>query len=163
ILDVKVSRDTQLALLARRVSRLAAEYGVTSHCLVASFSAEFLRKMRETDAEIATSFLLDHPVALPEAGQRTPLFPPVDAVGPPERTPLPPPVRAAAPPADLVAAPLIAQASAARLSVPPWTADAPEEIRRLLEAGVASVTTNVPDLALRLRQEAPPAPKPEER
>jgi glycerophosphoryl diester phosphodiesterase len=142
VIEVKTSRETQLAVMARRVSRLAAEYGVTGRCLVASFSAEFLRKMREADPEIATSFLLDHPVALPEPGQRTPLFPPVDAIGP--RT-------------DLVTPQLLAQASAAALSVHPWTADAPEEIRRLLASGVASITTNLLDLALRLRQEAAPA------
>jgi len=125
--------------MARRVSRLAAEYGLTQRCLVASFSAEFLRKVREADSEIAASFLLDHPVALPEAGQRTPLFPPVDAIGP--RT-------------DLVTATLMTQAQAAGLTVHPWTADSPEEIQRLFGLGVASVTTNFPDLALKLRETA---------
>ncbi|HMF08134.1 MAG TPA: glycerophosphodiester phosphodiesterase [Thermoanaerobaculia bacterium] len=139
VIEVKVGRDTQLAQMARRVSRLAAEYGLTRRCLVASFSAEFLRKVRDADADIATSFLLDHPVALPEAGQRTPLFPPVDAIGP--RT-------------DLVTGALMTQADAAGLSVHPWTADSPEEIGRLFGLGVASVTSNLPDLALRLREEA---------
>jgi glycerophosphoryl diester phosphodiesterase len=97
--------------------------------------------MREADPEIATSFLLDHPVALPELGQRTPLFPPVDAIGPR---------------ADLITPTLLAQAAAAGLSAHPWTADAAEEIQRLLACGVASITTNLPDLALRLRQEGPP-------
>jgi glycerophosphoryl diester phosphodiesterase len=142
LVEVKVSRDTQLAVMARRVSRLAAEYGVTSRCLIASFSADFLRRMRETDPEIATSFLFDHPVALPEPGQRTPLFPPVDAIGP--RT-------------DLVTPQLLSQAAAAGLSVHPWTVDAPEEIQRLLDAAVASITTNLPDVALRLRAESPTA------
>ncbi len=138
IVEVKVGKDTQLAQMARRVSRLAAEYGVTGRCLVASFSADFLRKLREVDADIAASYLLDHPVALPEPGQRTPLFPPVDAIGPR---------------ADLVTGQLVAQAAAAGLSIHPWTADSPEEIQRLLRLGVASLTTNLPELALRLRQE----------
>lgn len=138
VVEVKTSKDTQLALMARRISRLAAEYGIAGRCLVASFSADFLRRMREVDPEIATSFLLDHPVALPEAGQRTPLFPPVDAVGPA---------------CDLVTPPLLAQASAAGLSVHAWTADDPAEIRRLLAAGIASITTNLPDIALRVRAE----------
>ena len=46
-----------------------AAYRVDDRCLVASFDAEFLRKMREADPEIATSFLFDHPVALPEPGR----------------------------------------------------------------------------------------------
>ncbi len=142
VVEVKVGRDTQLAQMARRISRLAAEYGLTSRCLIASFSADFLRKMREADADVATSFLMDHPVALPEPGQRTPLFPPVDAVGPR---------------ADLVTQLFVAQARAAALSVHPWTADSPEEIGRLLELAVDSITTNLPDLALRLRRETAPA------
>jgi len=121
------------------VSRLAAEYGVTDRCLVASFSADFLRRLRECDADIASSFLFDHPVALPESGQRTPLFPPVDGIGPRR---------------DLVAPPLLAQAAGAGLTVHPWTADNPEEIQRLLEYRVSSITTNVPDVALALRAQA---------
>jgi len=136
VVEVKVSRDTQLALMARRVSRLAAEYGVTDRCLVASFSADFLRRLRETDPDIASNLLFDHPVALPESGQRTPLFPPVDGIGPR---------------ADLITPQLLSQAAGASLTVHPWTADAPEEIRRLLDSRVASITTNVPDVALSLR------------
>ena len=94
--------------------------------------------MREADAEIATSFLIDHPVAMPEAGRLTPLFPPTDAIGPRH---------------DLVTPAFLAQAAAAELSVHPWTADEPAEIRRLLDAGVASVTTNQPETALAIRDE----------
>jgi glycerophosphoryl diester phosphodiesterase len=136
VVEVKTSRETQLPLMARRVVRVAAEYGVTDRCVVASFDAELLRRVRELDPDVATSFLIDHPVALPEAGRPTPLFPPVDAIGPR---------------CDLVTPAFLAQAGAAGLSVHPWTADTPEEIRRLFEAGVRSVTTNVPDVALEVR------------
>ncbi len=136
VVEVKVSTGTNLATMARRISRVAAAYRVADRCLVASFDAEFLRKMRETDPEIATSFLFDHPVALPEPGRPTPLFPPVDAIGPRK---------------DLVATPLLAQAAAAGLSVHVWTVDEMEEVGKLIAAGVASVTTNAPDVALRLR------------
>jgi len=139
VVEMKTSRETVLALMARRVVRVAAEYGVTDRCLVASFDAELIRKVREIDPEIATSFLIDHPVALPEPGRLTPLFPPTDAVGPR---------------CDLVTPAFIAQAAAAGLSVHPWTADTPEEIRRLFEAGVSSVTTNVPEVAMQIRTEA---------
>jgi glycerophosphoryl diester phosphodiesterase len=136
VVEVKVSNSTNREIMARRISRVAAAYRVADRCLVASFDAEFLRRMRETDPEIATSFLLDHPVALPEPGRPTPLFPPVDAIGPRK---------------DLVAPALLAQAAAANLSVHVWTVDEMEEVAKLIAAGVASVTTNAPDVALRLR------------
>ena len=139
VVEVKTSPQTHLALMARRVSRVAAEFGVRSKCIVASFDAEFLRKMKETDPEMATSFLMDHAVAMPEPGRLTPLFPPVDAIGPR---------------CDLVSPALVAHAASARLSVHPWTADEPAEIRRLLSLGVASITTNVPDVALAIRSES---------
>ncbi len=144
LVEVKTSAQTQLVLMARRVSSLATEYSIRARCLVASFDAEFLRKMRETDPELPTSFLFDHPVALPEPGRATPLFPPVDAIGPRR---------------DLVTAALLSQAAAAGLTVHPWTVDETEEIRRLIEAGVASVTTNAPDVALRIRHGAEAAEK----
>jgi len=136
VVEVKTSSHTNLALMARRVCRVAAEFGVRARCLVASFDAEFLRKVREADPDIATSFLIDHPVALPEAGKLTPLFPPVDALGPRR---------------DLVTPALVAQAEAAGLSLHPWTADEPDEITRLLGLNVPSITTNLPDVALAIR------------
>jgi len=139
IVEVKTSPQTQLALMARRVSRVADEFGVRAKCVVASFDAEFLRKMHDVDPEIATSFLIDHAVALPEAGKLTPLFPPVAAIGPR---------------CDLATPALVAHAASAGLSVHPWTADEPAEIRRLLSLGVASITTNVPEIALAIRAES---------
>ena len=136
VIEVKTSGSTQLALMARRVAALAAAFGVRPRCLVASFDAEFLRRMREADAEIATSFIFDHSVSLPAPGKPTPLFPPVDAICPRR---------------DLVTPQLMEQAAAADLTVHPWTADEEGEIRRLLAAGVHSVITNVPDLALSIR------------
>jgi glycerophosphoryl diester phosphodiesterase len=136
IVEVKSGPGMQLGTMARRVARLARAYGVTARCLVASFDAEFLKRMREADPEVATSFLFDHPVALPAPGQPAPIFPPVDAIGPRR---------------DLVTPALLASAAAANLSVNPWTVDEPDEIRRLLDAGVSSITTNVPDVAVSLR------------
>ena len=138
VVEVKVSGGTNLALLARRVVRLAAEYRVRERCLVASFAAELLRKVREADPEIATDFLFDRPVALPEPGRPAPLFPPADAIGPR---------------LDLVTPALVAQASAARLSTHVWTVDEPRDLARLAGAGVASVTTNVPDAMITARAE----------
>jgi glycerophosphoryl diester phosphodiesterase len=93
--------------------------------------------MRETDPEIATGFIFDRAVSLPSPGKPTPLFPPVDAICPRR---------------DLVNATLLEQAAAAGLSVHPWTVDEEGEIRRLIEAGVASVITNLPDLAVSARE-----------
>ncbi len=136
VVEVKIGPGTQHGTMARRVAKLAAAYGVAGRCLVASFDAEFLKRMREAAADIATSFLFDHPVALPAPGQATPLFPPVDAIGPKR---------------DLVSPVLLAAAGAAGLSVHPWTVDDAAEIRSLLAAGVASITTNAPDAALEIR------------
>jgi glycerophosphoryl diester phosphodiesterase len=96
--------------------------------------------VREVDPAIATSFLFDHPVALPEPGKPTPLFPAVDAIGPARQ---------------LVTAALMEQATRAGLSVHPWTADEDGEIRRLLDLGVASITTNAPEDAMRVRDGQP--------
>lgn len=141
VVEVKTSASTQLSLMARRISRIAGVYGVQDRCLVVSFDADFLRRMRETDPDLATGFLFDHPVAMPEAGRPTPLFPPVDAIGPRR---------------DLVTPNLLEQAAAAGLTVHPWTADEEEEIERLIRLGVGSVTTNVPDAGLRVRDRVGP-------
>jgi len=136
VVEVKTSASTNHALMARRVSKLAEAYRVSDRCLVASFDAEFLKRMRETDPEIATSFLFDRPVALPEAGRATPLFPPVDGIGPRH---------------DLVSPALLAQAAGARLPVHVWTVDEMDELSRLAAAGVSSITTNAPDAARKTR------------
>ena len=140
IVEVKVASSTQRLVMARRIAHLASVFRVTSRCLVASFDAEMVKLVREVDPAIATSFLFDHPVALPEPGRPTPLFPPVDAIGPAR---------------ELVTAYLMDQATRSGLSVHPWTADNDEEIRRLLTLGVASVTTNAPEVALRIRDGTP--------
>ena len=136
VVEVKTSGSTQLALMARRVASLAGAFGVRARCLVVSFDAEFLRRMREADPEIATSFTFDHSVSLPAPGKPTPLFPPVDGICPRR---------------DLVTPQLLEQAAAAGLSVHPWTVDDEAEIHRLMAGGVSSVITNLPDLALSVR------------
>lgn len=138
VVELKVAPGTNSGSMARRVARLAAAYRVRERCLVASFDAEVLRRVRDADPEIATSFLFDRPVALPEPGRPAPLFPPVDAIGPR---------------ADLVSPALSAQAAGAGLGVHVWTVDEMPEIARLAAAGVASITTNLPDLALAARAE----------
>jgi glycerophosphoryl diester phosphodiesterase len=140
VVEVKTSATTQLALMARRIAMLAASFGVGPRCLVASFDAEFLRRMREADPEIATSFIFDHAVSLPAPGKPTPLFPPVDAICPRR---------------DLVNTALLEQAAAAGLTVHPWTVDEESEMRRLIGAGVASIITNLPDLGLSVRDAMP--------
>jgi glycerophosphoryl diester phosphodiesterase len=136
VVEVKTGNGTQLGTMARRVAKLAEAFGVADRCLVASFDAEFLKRMREAAPAIATSFLFDHPVALPSPSQPTPLFPAVDAIGPKH---------------DLVSPAFLSQAAAAGLTVHPWTVDDEAEIRTLLSSGVASITTNAPDVALEIR------------
>jgi len=142
VVEVKASAGFDRGVMARRIATLASEYGVGSRCLIVSFDAEFCKRMREIDPVLATGYLFDHPVALPEVGRLTPLFPPVDAIGPARQ---------------LATPPLLAQAAAAGLSVHTWTVNEPDEIRRFLAAGIASLTTDVPDVAIALRAEAAPA------
>src|SRR5262249_10844712 len=106
VVEVKSSPGMQLGTMARRVARLARAYGVSARCLVASFDAEVLQRMREPDRETAPSSLFAHPVALPAPGQPAPISPPVAAIGPRR---------------DLVTPALLASAAAASLSVNPWT------------------------------------------
>ena len=136
VVEVKSGPGMPHGTMARRIAKLASAFGVAGRCLVASFDAEFLKRMRETDRDAALSFIFDHAVALPAPGQPAPLFPPVDAI---------------APRRDLVTPALLQQAAAAGLSVHPWTVDEPDEVRRLLAAGVASITTNAPEAALEIR------------
>lgn len=136
VVEVKSGNSMQLGTMARRVAKLADAFGVADRCLVASFDTELLKRMREAAPGIATSFLFDHPVALPSPSQPTPLFPPVDAIGPKH---------------DLVSPAFLSQAAAAGLTVHPWTVDDAAEIRSLLSSGVASLTTNAPDVALEIR------------
>lgn len=144
VVEVKTSPGMQLSLMARRVAVLASEYRVLDRCLVASFDTELLKKIREIAPEIATSFLFERPVALPEPGRPTPIFPPVDAIGPRH---------------DLVTPGLLEHAAIAGLSVHPWTVDEVNEMERLFACGVASVTTNAPDVAVRVRDGAGGAEK----
>ena len=136
IVEVKTTPGMQMGTMARRIAKLASAFGVASRCLVASFDAEFAKRMREAAPELATSYIFAHPVALPAPGQPAPLFPPVDAIAPRH---------------DLVTPALLAQAAAANLSVHPWTVDEAGEVRRLLAARVGSITTNAPDVALEIR------------
>jgi glycerophosphoryl diester phosphodiesterase len=143
IVEVKGSPGLDRGTAARRVAGLAAEYGLFERILVGSFDAEFLKRMREVEPRLATSYIFDHPVALPEPGRLTPLFPPVDAI---------------APARDLASPVLLGQAASAGLSVHPWTVNAAEEVRRFLEARVASTTAAEPDAALAIRSEMHSSP-----
>ena len=138
VVEVKSSANYDRGVMARRVAGLASQYGVLHRAIVVSFDSEFLKKMRETEPRLATGYLFDHPVALPESGRLTPLFPPVDAIGPAR---------------ELATPTLIEHARAAGLTVHPWTVNGPDEIRRFLASGVASITTDEPDAARALRDE----------
>jgi len=136
IVEVKTSPGMQMGTMARRIAKLVSAFGLGRRVLVGSFDAEFLKRMREAETELPTSYIFDHPVALPAPGQPAPLFPPVDAIAPRK---------------DLVSPTLLSQAAMVNLSVHPWTVDEADEIRKLLAAGVASITTNAPDIALEIR------------
>jgi glycerophosphoryl diester phosphodiesterase len=135
VLEVKVNPSTDRRIAARRLVGLLTGFHLAPRCLVASFDGDLLRRIDEESAGIALSYLFDHPVALPDTGAPRGIFPPCVAVGPR---------------ADLVDETFMASASRAGLSVHPWTVDSPEEIQALADRGVASITTNDPDLARRV-------------
>lgn len=135
VLEMKVNPATDRRIAARRVTGLVTGFHLAPRCLVASFDAEILRRIDEEGAGIALSLLFDRPVSLPDAGTPRGVFPPCVAVGPR---------------VDLVDDAFMASASRAALSVHPWTVDSPEEIQALADRGVASITTNDPDLARRV-------------
>jgi glycerophosphoryl diester phosphodiesterase len=136
IVEVKSSQGMQMGTMARRIAKLISVFGVGERCIVGSFDAEFLKRMKEAAPAIPTSYIFDHPVALPSPGQPAPLFPPVDAIAPRK---------------DLVSPTLLSQAAMVNLSVHPWTVDEADEIRKLLATGVSSITTNAPDVAMEIR------------
>ena len=135
VLEVKVNGASDRALAARRVCDAVAGFALGPRCLVASFDADFLRRVADRESGVATSYLFDRAVALPEPGQPRGIFPPCDAVGPR---------------ADFATEAFVAAAARAGLTVHPWTVDSPEEIQALAERGVASITTNDPELARRI-------------
>jgi glycerophosphoryl diester phosphodiesterase len=135
LLEMKVNGATDRGLAARRICDAAAGFSLGPRCLVASFDADFLRRVADRDSGIAASYLFDRAVALPEPGPPRGIFPPCDAVGPR---------------ADFVTEAFVAAAGRAGLTVHPWTIDAPEEIQAMAERGVASITTNEPELARRI-------------
>lgn len=135
VIEVKVNAATDRKVAARMVTEIVAGFSLVSRCLVASFDPDLLRRMSERDSGLALSYLFDRPVSLPQPGFPRGPFPPCDAIGPR---------------ADLVDDALLSAAARAGLSVHPWTVDAPEDIQALADQGVASITTNDPDLAHRI-------------
>lgn len=135
VLEVKVNGATDRVLAARRVCDAVTGFALGARGLVASFDADFLRRVADRESGIATSYLFDRAVSLPEPGQPRGIFPPCDAVGPRS---------------DFATEAFVAAAARAGLTVHPWTVDAPEEIQAMAERGVASVTTNDPELARRV-------------
>ena len=111
LVEVKVAPSTQRLIMARRIAHLASVFGVR---IVASWrrstrrsSGSCARRTRRSRRAFSSTM----PVALPEPGRPTPLFPAVDAIGPARQ---------------LVTAALMEQAARAGLSVHPWTADEDE-------------------------------------
>ena len=130
VVEIKTSSSTDRARAASRVVRLLGAFGCLSRALVASFDPDVLRRIREREAGVALSFLIDRPISTSEGE-----IPPCEAIGPRF---------------DLVDAGFVERMAATGRSVHPWTADSPEEIERLASLGVASITTNDCELARRV-------------
>jgi glycerophosphoryl diester phosphodiesterase len=134
VVEVKSSPSTDRARAAARVVELLKAFGCGGRALVASFDPEILRRVREQEADIALSFLIDRPLPAAEGE-----IPPCEAIGPR---------------ADLVDAAFVEQVSASGRTIHPWTVDSPEEMERLVSLSVASITTNDCELAARVLRRA---------
>ena len=138
VVEVKTSPGMQMGTMARRIAKLASAFGARpTACLVGIVR----RRVPEAHARgrpgaSPTSYIFDHPVALPGPG-------PADAALSAGRR-----HRAAQGPREPDAS--LAGRDGQPLR-PPWTVDEADEIRKLLAAGVASITTNAPDVALEIR------------
>ncbi len=130
VVEIKTSGTTDRARAASRAAELLGAFGCLSRALVASFDPDVLRRIRQKEPEVALSYLIDRPLAAAEGET-----PPCEAIGPR---------------ADLVDRAFLDALAPSGRSVHPWTADSPEEIRRLADLGVASITTNDCEMALRV-------------
>lgn len=108
---------------------VAALRGVetASRTIVVSFDATQIESVRELDPGIMTGLLVEEPSAdilkrAQDAGARQ-----------------------LCPRADLVTPEMIEQAHRVDIHVAAWTVDAPEEMRRLMGAGIDGIMTNFPD------------------
>lgn len=100
---------------------------IASRTIVISFDAAQIESVRELDPGIMTGLLVEEPAAdLVKRAQ--------DAGA-----------RQLCPRADLVTPELVEQAHRVDIHVATWTVDAPEEMRRLMAAGVDGIMTNFPD------------------
>lgn len=121
--------------MAREVAGLVAELGLHDWVLISSFNPAALTAVRHEDPRIATGLVtvaIIDPVlgigAAADAGHSS-LHPQVEALT-----------------GDQLAA-SVERAQAADIALIPWTVDDPGELRRLVDAGITGVITNVPDIA----------------
>jgi glycerophosphoryl diester phosphodiesterase len=130
VVEVKTSASTDRGRAANRVVELLRSFGCLAKTVVASFDPEILRRIRQKEGNLALSYLIDKPLSGVEGE-----IPPCEAIGPR---------------CDLVDAAFMEAMKSSARSVHPWTADSPEEIQRLAELEVASITTNDCELARRV-------------
>jgi len=131
----------QRLLLPRVLERLA-ETGLTARATVMAFEWDTLERLRRLSASVRLTGLLSRRRAEEIGGVRVAVEQlaalRANDLGI-ERT--------------LLSADAVAAAHAAGLTLGVWTVNEPEEIRQALAAGVDYVTTDRPDLALKLRTE----------
>lgn len=111
--------------------------GEIPRSVVLSFAAGILKRIRELEPLVMTGFLYSDRLPSPVATA-------VD-VG----------ARQLLPRHDRVTRELVADAHAQDLRVVPWTANTPEEMQKLISAGVDGIITNYPDRLLELLRTSP--------
>lgn len=129
LLDLKAPAAPVEKLVARAIAR----HGLAQRVMVQTFSRRGLRRMRRCDAEVPLAQL--YPRLVPSSlirGDLPRIASFADAIGPE---------------AGSVDQALVADAHRHGLLVQPWTVNDPQQVSRLLSAGVDGVITDVPDAA----------------
>lgn len=145
LVEIKVGVDrAPYSGIEEKVLALLGEAGLLGHATVMAFEPETLERLRTLSPTVRLTGLLSQRGAERIGGVRAAVARlqalKANDLGI-ERT--------------LLSPEAVAAARAAGLTIGVWTVNEPEELRRALAAGVDYVTTDRPDLALKLRAERP--------
>jgi glycerophosphoryl diester phosphodiesterase len=121
-------------LVIPKALELAEQYGLVGRVFYSSFNHYLLREMKQSAKAVQTAVLYD--AAMVDVWDYTQKVP-ADAIHPYFQV--------------LQDRQLVPQCHARGIAVRPWTVDREEELTQMFAAGVDTVITNRPDLALQLR------------
>jgi glycerophosphoryl diester phosphodiesterase len=112
------------------------DHGAVARVVILSFEPSMLESVHELDGTMMTGYLCEYPA--PDLVDRA------LRVG----------ARQLAPRGDLVTPDLVAEAHASGLQLVTWTINEPEQMRRLIAAGVDGIMTDFPDRLVKVLKES---------